>query len=215
MIPIAPGLRLGRYQIRSKLGAGGMAEVYLADDLQLGRPVAIKLLLPGDKADPTARRRLMREARAAATLDHPHICAVYEVGEAEGHVFIAMQLVEGQTLDARLRQGRLELADTLAIAVQIVDALCQAHEHGILHRDIKPANVMLTARGQAKVMDFGLAKTGDADGAGSGQTQTESLLSAPGAIIGTVPTCRLNRCAEARPIAAAICSAWACCCARW
>ena len=187
MIPIAPGLRLGRYQIRSKLGAGGMAEVYLADDLQLGRPVAIKLLPPEDKADPTARKRLMREARAAATLDHPHICAVYEVGEAEGHVFIAMQLVEGQTLDARLRQGRLELTDTLAIAVQVVDALCQAHEHGILHRDIKPANVMLTARGQAKVMDFGLAKTGDAEGAGSGQTQTESLLSAPGAIIGTVP----------------------------
>ena len=81
MIPIAPGLRLGRYQIRSKLGAGGMAEVYLADDLQLGRPVAIKLLPPEDKADPTARKRLMREARAAATLDHPHICAVYEVGE--------------------------------------------------------------------------------------------------------------------------------------
>ena len=105
MIPIAPGLRLGRYQIRSKLGAGGMGEVYLADDLQLGRPVALKLLLPEDKADPTARKRLMREARAAATLDHAHICAVYEVDEADGHVFIAMQYIEGQTLDARDRKS--------------------------------------------------------------------------------------------------------------
>ncbi len=186
MIPIAAGLRLGRYQIRSKLGAGGMGEVYLADDLELGRPVAIKVLPSEDKADPTARKRLVREARAAATLDHQNICAVYEVGEADGHVFIAMQFVEGQTLEARLRQGPLDLADTLAIAVQIVDALCQAHEHGILHRDIKPANVMLTARGQAKVMDFGLAKLTSADGE-RGNTQTASVVSAPGAVMGTVP----------------------------
>lgn len=186
MIPIAAGLRLGRYQIRSKLGAGGMGEVYLADDLELGRPVAIKVLPSEDKADPTARKRLVREARAAATLDHQNICAVYEVGEADGHVFIAMQLVEGQTLDARLRQGPLDLADTLAIAVQIVDALCQAHEHGILHRDIKPANVMLTARGQAKVMDFGLAKLTSASGE-SGNTLTASAVSALGAVVGTVP----------------------------
>ena len=157
----------------------------------------------------------MREARAAATLDHPHICAVYEVGEADGHVFIAMQLVEGQTLDARLRQGPLELADTLAIAVQIVDALCQAHEHGILHRDIKPANVMLTARGQAKVMDFGLAKLTGASGQ-HGDTQTESVVERPGRDHrARCPTCRRNRCAAPRPIAAAICSASACCCTRW
>ena len=129
----------------------------------------------------------MREARAAATLDHPNICAVYEVGEADGHAFIAMQLVEGQTLDARLRQGPLDLADTLAIAVQIVDALCQAHEHGILHRDIKPANVMLTARGHAKVMDFGLAKLTSAGAGNHGDTQTASIVSTPGAVLGTVP----------------------------
>ena len=186
MIPIAPGVRLGRYQIRSKLGAGGMAEVYLADDLELGRPVAIKLLPPEDTADATARKRLVREARAAATLDHPHICAVYEVGEADGHPFIAMQFVEGQTLHARLRQQPLKLADTLAIAVQIVDALCHAHEHGILHRDIKPANVMLTARGQAKVMDFGLARMISASEE-PGDTQTASIVSAPGAVLGTLP----------------------------
>jgi len=187
MPSINAGMRLGRYQIRSKLGAGGMAEVYLADDLQLGRPVALKLLPAEDQADPTARKRLLREARAAATLEHQNICAVYEVGEAEGHVFIAMQLVEGQTLDARLRQGPLDLGDTLAIAVQIVDALCQAHERGILHRDIKPANVMLTARGQAKVMDFGLAKLTSAGAGTHGDTQTASIASAPGAILGTVP----------------------------
>ncbi len=187
MIPIVAGVRLGRYQIRSKLGAGGMGEVYLADDLELGRPVAIKVLPSEDKADPIARKRLVREARAAATLDHQNICAVYEVGDADGHAFIAMQLVDGQTLDARLRQGPLDLADTLAIAVQIVDALCQAHEHGILHRDIKPANVMLTARGQAKVMDFGLAKLTSAGAGNRGDTQTASIVSAPGAVVGTVP----------------------------
>jgi serine/threonine protein kinase/formylglycine-generating enzyme required for sulfatase activity/predicted esterase len=186
MIPIAAGVRLGRYRIRSKLGAGGMGEVYLADDLELGRPVAIKVLPSADDADPTARKRLVREARAAATLDHQNICAVYEVGDADGHAFIAMQLVEGQTLDARLRQGPLDLADTLAIAVQIVDALCQAHEHGILHRDIKPANVMLTARGLAKVMDFGLAKLTSASGE-PGNTLTASVVSEPGAVMGTVP----------------------------
>lgn len=187
MIPIAPGVRLGRYQLRSKLGAGGMGEVFLAEDLELGRPVAIKLLSPEDEANPAARKRLMREARAAAALDHPHICAVYEVGDADGRAFIAMQYVEGQTLDARLRASPLELADTLAIAVQIADALADAHAHGILHRDIKPANIMLTTRGQAKVMDFGLAKLQRPEGARPGDTETASLVSAPGAIYGTVP----------------------------
>ena len=187
MAPITPGTRLGRYEIRSKLGAGGMGEVFLAEDLELGRPVAIKLLPPEDEANPAARKRLMREARAAAALDHPHICAVYEVGDADGRAFIAMQYVEGQTLDARLRARPLDLADTLAIAVQIADALADAHAHGILHRDIKPANIMLTTRGQAKMMDFGLAKRQRPEGARPGDTETASLVSTPGAIYGTVP----------------------------
>ena len=187
MTAITPGSRLGRYEIRSKLGAGGMAEVFLAEDTQLGRRVALKLLPAESAADDHARKRLMREARAAATLDHPHICAVYEVGEADGLLFIAMQYVDGQTLAARLRRGDVDLAAALSIAVQISDALVEAHTRGILHRDIKPANIMLTTRGDAKVMDFGLAKPTRNEESASGETLTDSLLSTPGALIGTVP----------------------------
>ena len=184
---ITAGSRLGRYAIHSQLGAGGMGEVFLAEDTQLGRRVAIKLLPAETAADERARRRLIREARAAATLDHPHICAVYEVGEADGLLFIAMQYVEGQTLAARLRRGEVELAEALTIATQVADALGEAHARGVLHRDIKPGNIMVTSRGDAKVMDFGLAKPMAAEESGSGETVTDSLLSAPGAVIGTVP----------------------------
>ena len=186
MTTIAIGSRLGRYEIRSKLGAGGMGEVFLAEDTQLGRRVALKLLPAEMAADDRARRRLLREARAAATLDHPHICAVYEVGEADDLLFIAMQYVEGQTLAGRMRGG-MELSDALTIATQVADALGEAHARGILHRDIKPANIMVTSRGDAKVMDFGLAKPTASTESGSGETVTDSLLSAPGAVIGTVP----------------------------
>ena len=184
---VSVGTRLGRYEIRSKLGAGGMAEVFLAEDMQLGRRVALKLLPPETATDDHARKRLLREARAAATLDHPHICSIYEVGEADGLLFIAMQFVEGQTLSERLRRGEIALGDALSIAMQIADALADAHAHGILHRDIKPANIMLTARGDAKIMDFGLAKPTRAEESVSGETVTDSLLSTPGAVIGTVP----------------------------
>jgi eukaryotic-like serine/threonine-protein kinase len=184
MADLTVGTRLGRYEIRSKLGAGGMADVYLAEDTHLGRRVALKLLPSEDQADPQARKRLEREARAAATLDHPHICAVYEVGDEGGLAFIAMQYVEGQTLAARIAKGRLELPETLAIAIHVTDALADAHEHGILHRDVKPANIMLTTKGQAKIMDFGLARLGGARGAGD--ALTVSALSTPGAIMGTV-----------------------------
>jgi formylglycine-generating enzyme required for sulfatase activity/tRNA A-37 threonylcarbamoyl transferase component Bud32/pimeloyl-ACP methyl ester carboxylesterase len=186
-MPITPGVQLGRYLIRAKIGAGGMAEVYLADDTQLGRRVALKFLPPETEADTLAQRRLLREARAAATLDHPHICSVYEVGEADGRHYIAMQYVEGESLDLRLRRTPLDLHETLALAVQIVDALSEAHVHGILHRDIKPANIMITTRGQAKVMDFGLAKLAAGDEVAAGGGETVSLLSARGNIVGTAP----------------------------
>jgi TolB-like protein len=182
---LAAGTRLGRYEIRSKIGAGGMGEVYLAEDTQLGRRVAIKLLPPETISDEHAQKRLVREARAAATLDHPNICSVYEVGEADGRSFIAMQYLEGETLDARIKGKPLELKESLNIAAQVADALAEAHTHGIIHRDIKPGNIMITSRGQAKVMDFGLARV--IAGAVEGEAETQSLLTTPGTIIGTMP----------------------------
>ena len=184
---ISSGTRLGRYEIRSKIGAGGMGEVYLAEDTQLGRRVALKLLPLEANLNEQARKRLVREARAAATLDHPNICSVYEVGEADGRSFIAMQFVEGETLDLRLKQRPLELKESLSLASQIADALVEAHAHGIIHRDIKPANIIISSRGQAKVMDFGLAKVIQQAQAIESEADTEALLSTPGAILGTVP----------------------------
>jgi serine/threonine protein kinase len=178
------GTRLGRYEIRSKIGAGGMGEVYLAEDTQLRRRAAIKLLPPQTISDEHARKRLVREARAAATLDHPNICTIHEVGEEDGRTFIAMQYVEGETLDAKLKRKPLELKKSLTIASQVADALAEAHSHGIVHRDIKPGNIMITSRGQAKVMDFGLAKVVVTV---ESEAETQSLLTTPGAVVGTVP----------------------------
>ena len=187
MSSIGVGSRLGRYEVRSKIGAGGMAEVFLAEDTELGRKVAIKLLPPDSSADDHARKRLLREARAAATLDHPHICAVYEVGEAEGHRFIAMQFVEGESLDVRLKRGALDLKDAITIAAEVADALAEAHARGIIHRDIKPSNVVITPRGRAVVLDFGLAKIVEDPAAAQTLVETQSVLSGPGAVLGTVP----------------------------
>src|SRR5262249_36206212 len=147
---------------------GGMGEVYLAEDKRLGRKVAIKFLAPEFVADEQARRRLLREARAAATLDHPNICAIYEVGEDASHCFIVFQYIEGETLETRLRRQRLEPREVLAVVAQVANALAEAHARGIVHRDIKPENIRLTTRGQVKMLDFGLAKvTRDRDTIGS------------------------------------------------
>jgi len=184
-VTIPSGTNPGRYEIRAKIGAGGMGEVYLAEDTQLGRRVAIKFLSPELVADERANKRLVKEARAAATLDHPHICSVYEVGEADGRSFIAMQYVEGETLDARIKTKPHELKESLTLAAQIADALSEAHSRGIIHRDIKPANIMITSRGQAKVMDFGLARV--IAGAVESEAETQRLLTTPGTIMGTMP----------------------------
>jgi serine/threonine protein kinase/formylglycine-generating enzyme required for sulfatase activity len=186
-MPLDSGTRLGRYEIRTPLGAGGMAEVYLAEDTALGRPVAIKVLPPDTSSDDHARKRLVREARAAAVLDHPHICAVYDAGESDGHRYIAMQYVEGEPLSARLASRALELGEALALATDVADAAAEAHEHGIIHRDIKPSNVIVTPRGRAVVLDFGLAKLARDDEPTRAEAPTESLLSAPGVVLGTLP----------------------------
>ena len=182
---LPPGVRLGRYEVKFQLGAGGMGEVYLAEDTQLGRRVAIKILPPEAVSDEHARKRLVREARAAATLDHPNICSIHEVGEEGGRSFIAMQYVEGDLLDVRMKRKPLELLESLVIAAQVADALAEAHAHSIIHRDIKPSNIIVDTRGQVKVMDFGLAKI--VAGAIDGEAETHSLLTTPGALLGTVP----------------------------
>jgi TolB-like protein/Flp pilus assembly protein TadD len=179
------GELLGRYRLGPRLGAGGMGEVFRARDEQLHRDVAIKMLPPGRFDDPEARARLMREARAAAALNHPYVCTVYEVAEAGGRQFIAMELVDGQTLSAVIERGPLPLDEVLRYGVQLADALAHAHERGVIHRDFKSANVILTPDRRVKVLDFGLARRADA----SDWTQTVTRaapVTAPGTIMGTL-----------------------------
>jgi eukaryotic-like serine/threonine-protein kinase len=178
---------ISHYRIISKLGAGGMGEVYLAEDTRLDRKVAIKFLPSNSTSDQQAKKRLIREAQAAAKLDHSNICSIYEVGEEEGRSFIVMQYVEGEPLAKLIERQPLELREALDIAVQMADALAEAHSRGIIHRDIKPQNVMVTARGQIKVLDFGLAKLVQQPQVTESEVATRSLLTDPGLIIGTVP----------------------------
>jgi len=180
------GQCFSHYKILSQLGRGGMGEVYLAEDLKLARKVAIKFLSPALMANEDARKRLLREARAAAALDHPNICTIHEVGDEAGRSFIVMQYIEGETLAERIKRERLNFSEALAIAIQVAEALHDAHLQGIIHRDIKPQNLMLTARGQVKVLDFGLAKVVRDRAVASEDTDTSSLMSTPGTIIGTV-----------------------------
>ena len=152
------GQQIGSYEILSRLGAGGMGEVYRARDPRLGRDIALKVLPADVTHDDTRRQWFEREARAAAVLDHPNICPIYDIGDQDGRIWIAMQYVEGETLADRLRRGPLLVSAALDVAAQIASALNTAHARGIVHRDVKPENVMIATTGQAKVLDFGLAK---------------------------------------------------------
>ena len=164
-----------------------MGEVYLGEDSTLDRKVAIKFLPAESTADESAKQRLVREARAAAKLDHPNICSIYEVGEEDGRSFIVMQFVEGETLAELIQRKSLELGDVVDIVWQVADALAEAHSRGIIHRDIKPANIMISGRRHVKVMDFGLARVIQEKSLTESEVDTQSLLTEPGVILGTVP----------------------------
>ena len=189
---LAAGTRFGPYEIVALLGAGGMGEVYRARDTRLDRVVAIKVLAPRLSADPQRRQRFEREARAISSLNHPNICALYDVGEAatpEPVQFLVMELVEGESLFQRLTKGALPLDEALQRGIEIADALSSAHRRGIIHRDVKPGNVMLTKTG-AKLLDFGLAKSGPAIATAGFASETAfdttpPALTVQGAVVGT------------------------------
>jgi tetratricopeptide (TPR) repeat protein len=155
---VPEGWQVGPYRILREVGSGGMGVVYEAEDSRLGRRVAVKFLPPEYSRDRTAKERFLREARAASALDHPNLCAVHDVGESDGRLFIVLAFYEGETLRERLKRGPLPAAEAREVAVQVARGLARAHEAGIIHRDVKPANVMLTPRGEAKILDFGIAK---------------------------------------------------------
>jgi serine/threonine protein kinase len=158
---LGPGTKLGPYEVQSLLGAGGMGEVYCARDTRLDRVVAIKVLPSHLCLDSEHKQRFEREARAISSLNHPYICTIHDVGSQDGIEYLVMEYLEGETLGSRLARGPLPLDRVLKHGIEVSDALDAAHRRSIIHRDLKPSNIFLTKHGEAKVLDFGLAKVGE------------------------------------------------------
>ena len=184
---LSPNTKLGRYEIRSKIGEGGMGEVYLAFDTELDRTVAIKILPEAFASNQQRLQRFVQEAKAASALNHPHILTIHEIGTTGATRFIATEFIDGDTLRQRIRDGSLSLDEILDIAIQAAGALAAAHEAGIIHRDIKPENIMVRRDGYIKLLDFGLAKlTEPADSNTDHEAPTKAMVNTgAGIVMGT------------------------------
>ena len=199
--------RYGRFRVTRQIGEGGMGVVYAAHDEQLDRPVAIKTWR--SQADASARDSLLREARAAASVSHPNICQLYDLGEHEGEFYIAMELLEGEPLSARIARGSLPVSEAIQVELPVLAALDALHRRGIVHRDLKPSNIFLTPFG-VKLLDFGLARPVDA-----AMSEHRALtVTMPGRSSGRHTICRRNSSSVSPPITAAICSPRVPCCTR-
>ena len=185
-MPLAPGSRLGPYEVAAPLGAGGMGEVYRALDPRLGRAVAIKVIAGDGPPDAERLRRFEQEARAVAALDHPHILAIHDIGTQDGTAYVVFELLDGETLRDRLRRGPLVARKVVELAVHVCEGLAAAHSRGIVHRDLKPENLFLTRDGRIKILDFGLARLNDSRSPDEQDAVPTRTATERGLILGTI-----------------------------